>query len=70
MGNICPEVIILKQVVDGQAKGQHCGFESIAFHILDNGRLLHPFQRDNRNYAARGTHYAARGLHCAARGLP
>ena len=39
-------------------------------HHFHNGRLLHPFQRDNGNYAARGTHYAARGLHCAARGLP
>ena len=37
---------------------------------FESGRLLHPFQRDNGNYAARGTHYAARGLHCAARGLP
>ena len=35
-----------------------------------NGRLLHPCQRDNGNYAPRRTHYAARGLHYAARGLP
>ena len=37
--------------------------------VVETVGLLHPSQRDNGNYAARGTHYAARGLHCAARGL-
>ena len=36
----------------------------------NNVGLLHPFQRDNGNYAARRTHYAPRGLHYAARGMP
>ena len=34
-----------------------------------NVGLLHPSQRDNGNYAARGTHYATRGRHNVSRGL-
>ena len=27
-----------------------------------NGRLSHPWRRDNGNYSARGPHYSARGI--------
>ena len=41
---------------------------NIRCKVVNNGRLLRPWQRDNGNYAPRRTHYATRGLQYAARG--